>query len=110
MSVLGALCPEVSVQWGLCLGDSVWGLCPEVSVQWGLCLGDSVWRLCPGDSVWGLCPGEEVSAWRNPPFSNPVNRMTDTSKNITLPQLSFAGSNIDIERKKIRLLLIKNEK
>ena len=39
----------------------------------------------------GLCPGEGVSVQRETP--PPVNRMTDASKNITLPQTSFAGGN-----------------
>ena len=50
--------------------------------------------LCPGDvSVQGgLCPGGLCQ--ENPPGQRPlppVNRMTSASKNITLPQTSFAG-------------------
>ena len=47
----------------------------------------------------GLCPGG-VSV-RETPWTEtsppPVNRMTDASKNITLPQTSFAGGNKDKE-------------
>ena len=45
------------------------------SLSGGICPGG----LCPG----GLCPVR-------PP---PVNRITDASKNVTLPQTSFAGGN-----------------
>ena len=39
---------------------------------------------------------------------NPVNRMTDRCKNITLPQTSFAGGNYIIcERKRMVKIIIK---
>ena len=105
----GGLCPvgvcvqgRISVQWGLCPGEgiSVQGVC----VQGGLCPGGFFVQggLCPGEvSVQGrslprggLCPwgslfgGVSVQGGlpdRDPP--PPVNRITDTCKNITLPQL-----------------------
>ena len=41
---------------------------------------------------WGSLSGRPLPGQRLPP---PVNRMTDASKNITLPQSSFAGGNYD---------------
>ena len=71
----------------------------------GTCLGGvPAWRVylpggctCPGGGVvpaWGVvparggtCPGGTC------PGTPPVDRMTDRCKNITLPQISFAGGN-----------------
>ena len=58
--------------------------------------------LCPGGSLlevalpkrW-LYPEGSLSRGRPPP--SPVDRMTDASKNITLPQTSFAGGNKSME-------------
>ena len=45
-----------------------------------------------GSSVrGGLCPGEGICL-EGDPLSH-VNRMTDASKNITLPETLFAGGN-----------------
>ena len=46
--------------------------------------------LCPEGSLSGESLSMRVSGGRPHP---PVNRMTDTSKNITFPQTSFAGGN-----------------
>ena len=100
----GGLCLGVSVQEFLCPGQSLsrrisvlGGLCPR-----GLCPGGSLSRgplsrgvsvqrsLCPG----GLCPGVSLPrgslSREGLPDRDPfplVNRITDTCKNITLPQV-----------------------
>ena len=61
-----------------CLPASVAATKCKCCGKGGLCTGG----LCPG----GLCPGSLC-----PEGDPPVNRMTDTSKNITLPKTSFAG-------------------
>ena len=54
-----------------------------VSAQGGVCPGVSAQE---GVTVWHL-----MHAGIHPPAT--VDRMTDTCKNITLPQTSFAGGN-----------------
>ena len=69
-----------------CTRGSVWWVSVRgVSLEGGLCPGGS---LCQGDTPRrnmgpGSQTGSDIIIQRPPP---PVNRMTDTSKNITLPQ------------------------
>ena len=90
-------CPgRVSVQDGLCSGGS---LSREVSVQGGLCPGRvSVQEISVQGGGGSLYSTETPSSLVNrmthtvPQTDTPlVNRMTDVSKNITLPQTSYAG-------------------
>ena len=46
-------------------------------------------RQRPPGGTWEQAARQEVTSYRDPP----VNRMTHTSENITLPQTSFAGGN-----------------
>ena len=57
------------------------------------------WGLCPGGlCLRGLCPGRGLCQGEPPDRDPPVYRMTDMSKNITLPQTSFAGGkNVRIQ-------------
>ena len=91
-----------SVSGGLCLGGSLSGGGVSVlgggSLSRGLCRGLSV----QGWSTSGECLSRGYLSGRLPP--PPVNRMTDTCENITLPQTSFAAGNkairpIHVERK-----------
>ena len=91
-----------------------WGLCPGgVSIQGGLCQGtwdqrqrpllkehgtrdrDPSWRNMgpeteiPSEGTWDQAARQEVTSYKVPLPT--VDRMTDASKNITLPQTSFAG-------------------
>ena len=89
---------RVSIQWSLCPGGLCpGGLCPGVSPSGVIC----PWDLCQGSPshlgglcLGGLCP--EGSLSERPPQTEtppplPVDRMTDSSKNINLPQTSFSG-------------------
>ena len=78
----GGLCPGVSPSGGICPG----GLCPRGSPSGreSLSRGSLSGRV----SVQrGLCQ-EDPQTETTPP---PLDRMTDSSKNINLPQTSFAG-------------------
>ena len=44
----------------------------------------------PLEGTWAQAAREEVTSYRDP---LPVDRITDASKNVTLPQTSFAGGN-----------------
>ena len=43
----------------------------------------------PLEGTWDQAANQEVASYRD----HPVDRMTDASENITLPQTSFAGGN-----------------
>ena len=70
-----------SGRWGGMYPSMHWagGCLLGVSAQGGVCPGG----VCPGDSA-GMTAQRGVC--QTPP---PVNRMTDTCENITLPQLRF---------------------
>ena len=88
----------------MCLGGvHLGGVCPGVSA-FG-CLHRRV-SAQGGVPMGGVCLGEGVCLWRGgrclptgsvcliaswDTYPTPVNRITDRSKNITLPQTSFAG-------------------
>ena len=60
-----------------------------------LCQGDPPRRNMgqeiepPPEGTWDQAARQEMTLYRDP--LSPVNRMTDASKNITLPKTSFAG-------------------
>ena len=64
---------------------------------WGVSLTETpIWTETPLDrdpseGTWDQAARQEVTSYRDPT----VNRMTDASKNITLPQTSFAGGKKD---------------
>ena len=72
---------------------AVGGCVRGVHVQEGgcMCPRGCVWGLCREAVSRGLCTTPWTQRQTHPP--PPVNRMTDTGKNIILSQTSFAGSN-----------------
>ena len=75
-----------TVRCGRCTGGSlsVGSLFSGGGGGQGLCLG--------GICLWSLCPVQGVSFWEGGFCDrDPVGRMIDACKNITLPQTSFAG-------------------
>ena len=81
----------VSLGVGVCLRVSARGVCLGGVSAWGcLCLGKGgVCLGClPGVSAKGdVCPGEVCIPACTGAAPPPLDRMTDTCENITLPQL-----------------------
>ena len=91
---------------GACMAEEVYGrgMCGRGCAWQGACMMRGVHgRLhpCQGVCVAGACMAGGC-AWH---ADLPINRMTDTCRNITLPQTSFAGGNTNAISENLECIL-----